>query len=235
LGLSVITAIIIIGTITVILRYLFGESILQTLIAVGSASTAIAIFIAILTLRDSHEWNRRQYTIEFLRDWNESTREHFIELELQFPEFFEVPDYINDPAMMESWCIDKNRSTEIIKEKSEKNIKLRDHLIRLLNYFEGIASAYEQHVVDRDEIEDSAATVILDFWVYFQPFIEEMRRVNRRDPWPPLSRIVDLWLNEELIQTRGRQAEEASRRYEETLRKLESKKSSSKLKKPTGI
>lgn len=85
-------------------------------------------------------------------------------------------------------------------------------------------------MVDRAAIEDSVGTVILDACVYFQPFIEEMRKINRRDPWPPLSRVVELWLTEAIRRKAQDEAKEASRRYREALKKAEAK-----LKQPTGI
>ena len=219
-----------ISAVVVVLSEVFGVPIVQAMNAVGSVSTAVGIFLALLTLRNTHEWNRRQFTIQFLGNWNESTRKHFVALEKQFPEFFAVPDFITKPDLMELWCLDKNEAKKLIEVKSESEIELRGHLVELLNYFEGIASAYEQYVVDREAVVDSAGTVILDFCVYFQPFIEEMRKINRRDPWPPLSRVVELWLKEASRSTAQKQAEEASRRHEEALKKFESN-----LKKPTGI
>lgn len=229
----VLGVVIIIGSISgviVVLIWLFGVPVVQAMTAVGSVSTAVGVFLALLSLRNTHEWNRRHYTIDFLGNWNESTRKHFVALEKQFPEFFAVPDFITSPHLMESWCLDKNQAKQLVEVKSEHEIVLRGHLVELLNYFEGIASAYEQHVVDREAIEDSAGTVILDVCVYFQPFIEEMRKINRRDPWPPLSRVVELWLKEAYRRTAQKQAEEASRRHEDALKKFESK-----LKQPTGI
>jgi hypothetical protein len=234
-----IGVVVVIGSISgiiVVLTCLFGVPIMQAVTAVGSVSTAVGVFLALLTLRATHEWNRRHYTIEFLGDWNERARKHLVVIEKQFPEFFAVPDFIKNPDLMDSWRLDPNRAKQLVKVKSEHHEPdhtqpdIRGHLIELLNYFEGIASAYEQHVVDRAAIEDSVGTVILDVCVYFQPFIEEMRKINRRDPWPPLSRVVELWLTEATRRTAQTQAEEASRRHGEALKKFESK-----LKQPTGI
>ena len=190
---------VVIGTISaviVVLNWLFGVPVAQAVTAVGSASTAVGVFLALLTLRNTHEWNRRHYTIEFLDDWNESARKHLAVLEKQFPKLFAVPDFITEPNLMNSWPLDKDRAKELVKVESEPQgstpteLEIRGHLIELLNYFEGIATAYELYVVDRAVIEDSVSTVILDVCVYFQHFIWEMRKVNRRDPWPPLSRVV---------------------------------------------
>jgi hypothetical protein len=236
LGLGVIVIIAIITCIIFILYIIFGLPFLNALTAIGSVATAIGVFLAIMTLRSEHEWNRRHYTVEFLDSWNESARKHLRILEENFPDFFAVPDFIANPDLMDSWRLHQNQAKQLVKVKSEgegfdkSKVDIRGHLIELLNYFEGIASAYEQHVVDRAAIEDSVGTVILDVCVYFQPFIEEMRKINRRDPWPPLSRVVELWLTAATRQKAQTQAEEASRRHEEAFKKFELK-----LKKPTGI
>ena len=230
---------IVIGSISaviLVLNRLFGVPVVQAVTAVSSVSTAVGVLLALLTLRHTHEWNRRHYTVEFLDDWNESARRHLTVLEKQFPEFFAVPDFIKDPNLMNSWRLDQDRAKQLVEVKLElqgsdpNELGVRGHLLELLNYFEGIATAYEQHVVDRAAIEESVGTIILDVCVYFQPFIEEMRKVNRRDPWPPLSRVVELWLTEATRRKAQAQAEEASRCYGEARKKFESK-----LKQPTGI
>lgn len=234
--LGVGMVICIIGAIIIVLNIWFGIPIQQAVIVVGSLSTAVGVFLAFLTLHNTHEWNRRHYTVVFFDDWNERGRKHLAVLEKQFPDFFAVPDIISKPEIMESWCIDKNLAKKIVEAKSEPQVpctietEIRGHLIELLNYFEGIATAYEQYVVDRVVIEESVGTVILNVWVYFQPAIDEFRKAKRRDPWPPLSRVVELWMTEAIRSKAQAQAEEASQRHENAL-----KKSKSKLKKQTGI
>jgi hypothetical protein len=205
--------------------------------AIGSVSTAMGIVLALLSLRnaqqtlqDAHEWNRRHYTVEFLSDWNERARTHLAELERKFPDFFAVPDFINNPEEMKSWRMHHIEAKNVVAGGAGDKLEIRTHLIDLLNYFEGIASAYEQYVVDRLAVEDSVGTVIQDVYVYFQPFIEEMRQINRRDPWPPLSRVVDVWLAEAKRQKAEEKAEEASLGYREAL-----EKGVQKRKGPTGV
>ena len=190
---------VVIGSIIAIIlifNLIFGIPVVQAATAVGSVSTAIGVFLAFSALRNTHEWNRRNYTAEFLDDWNENASNHLAILAREFPKFFAVPDFITNPDLRNSWCLDQARAEQLVKLESEADrptsneLGVREHLIALFNYFEGIAVAYELHVVDRAVIEDSVSTVILDACVYFQPFIEEMRKINRRDPWPPLSHVV---------------------------------------------
>ncbi len=230
------TAVVIGGIVIVVLNLIVGVPMAQTVTAVGSVFTAVGVFLAFLALRNRHEWNRRHYTVEFLSDWNESARKHLVVLETQFPEFFAVPDFIANPDLINSWRLNQSHAEQIVKPESEPDGSLSDkpeirrHLIALLNYFEGIAIAYELHVVDRTAVVDSVGTVILDVYVYFQPFIEEMRRINRRDPWPPLRRVVELWQKEAIRDKAQDQAKEASRSYEDAQRKA-----AAKLKPPTGV
>jgi hypothetical protein len=235
-GQAVIAVVAGTGLIVAAVSYTCGVSFLQAAPAVGSLATALAVFLALLTLRNAHEWNRRHYTIEFMVSWNDHAREHLVALEREFPEFFSVPDFIKNPGLRHSWCLDGTKARQLVKSETaeagsnSQTYIVRDHLIALLNYFEDIAIAYEQHVVDRSAIEDSFAPVILDVCTYFQPFIDEIRKINRRDPWPPLSRVVELWLSEASRRRAQEEAQEASERYRKALKKAEEK-----LKEPTGV
>jgi hypothetical protein len=212
----------------ILLSWLAGVTVIQSILAVGSVSTAVGIFIALWTLHEAHEWNRRHYTIELLDKWNENARKHLEALEIEFPDLFAVPDFIARPEVKTTWCINRDRAKRLVKVSSESeeftknDMLIRGHLLAVLNYFEGIASAYEQHVVDRKAIFDSVGTVILDVCMFFEPFIQEMNNVSRRDPWPPLSHVVDLWLKDERLSKTLKQAADARLSYDETQKRHES-------------
>jgi hypothetical protein len=140
---------IVIGSICVVIFVLnqaFCIPVMQAATAVGSVSTAVGVLLALLTLRHTHEWNRRHYTVEFLDDWNENARSHLTVLEKQFPEFFAVPDFIKNPDLMNSWRLSEERAKQLVAVKSESEgldsdeLDIRGHLLELLNYFEGIAT-----------------------------------------------------------------------------------------------
>jgi hypothetical protein len=212
-----------------------GISLFQGIIAIGSLSTAVGVFLAFFSLRESHDWNRRQYTIEYFSHWNEGARKHLNILEKEFPDMLNVPDFIANPELMNSWCLNDDKSKMLVglmsnPQKNCSDMDTRSHLLELFNDLEGIALAYEQCVVDRLAVEDCYGTVILDIWIYFQPFIQKMREVSRRDPWPPLSRMTELWLREAVLKNSQVQATDASRRHEEAIKKY-----GAQMKNPTGI
>lgn len=98
---------------------------------------------------------------------------------------------------MKDWRIDEAEAERLccIKQDDTDASIARNHLIALFNFLENIAMAYEQHVVDRSATEDTLGPVISDVFVFFQPFVDKMRNLNRSEPWPPLSRVVAQWLN----------------------------------------
>ena len=60
------------GTIAV-LRYLTPLGSLEVLSGAGLILTAVGLFLGVLTLRETHEWNRRHYTVELMASWKEVT------------------------------------------------------------------------------------------------------------------------------------------------------------------
>jgi hypothetical protein len=164
---------------------------------VGAIAAASAFLLAYQTLRATHEWNRRHYTIEMAARWNKEARPHLDFLEKQYPLFFAVPDFVKNRDAISSWKMDADEARRLL-DTSRPDVlahETRNHLIALFNCCENFALAYEQYVVDRAAIENCFGQVISDAYTFFQPFVVEIRKLNRSDPWPPLSRVVLLWLS----------------------------------------
>ena len=89
-----------------ILTYAFNFTIKEAMSIAGSILTALSVFLAFIAIRDTHEWNRRRFTIDLTKDWNVEAREHIAYLSVKFPRYFEVPDFIGDPKEKVFWCID---------------------------------------------------------------------------------------------------------------------------------
>ncbi|HVR26183.1 MAG TPA: hypothetical protein VMU26_23020 [Candidatus Polarisedimenticolia bacterium] len=194
--------------------------------SVGSVLTAIAVLLAFRTLRAAHEWNRRNSAVQLMDKWNERARTHIEFLEHQFPDFFPVPDFLTNPDNLRTWRMDADRAkaavdslvpSESPSQSRSNDLEIRDRLIQLFNHFEDISIAYELFVLDRHAVEESFAPVMIEIYLYFQPFIAEMRRVTRRDPWAPLSRVADLWIEEARFRTAMDGLKDTEKRFQKAL------------------
>lgn len=208
------------------MHYKAGQSISDSFLMSGVVVTAIGVYHAFATLRASHEWNRRHYTVEMTAAWNHEARALLANLTRYFPEFFQVPDFISDDRQRDRWCIDKDMAERLVflklpSDGTEKEIiEIRDNLVPLFNHFESIAIAYQLNVIDRNAIFESFGAVLLDTWIFFGPFVDKMREVNRRDPWPPLTELIHAWEAEEMRRHFEKRLEETKKREQAAKEKL---------------
>lgn len=199
-----------------------SDPLVTKLAALGQLLAALGVLAAVASLaiqrnqmNAEYDWRVRQYTLELSRSWNDQARHHIDALSRAFPEFFRVP-----PSGVEGWRLPPERARELVLCEGEKPTEsrpsndierdrvLRNHLISLLNYFETLALAYEQYIVDQEAVVDSFSSMMIDTYEYFLHFIDEMVKVNRRKPWPPLDRVVLRWQNDELRRAHERMADE---------------------------
>ena len=174
---------------------------------IGTNFTAVSIYLAYLSIRETHEWNRRNLTIQLMGNWNQQTRSHLDVLMEQFPDFAIRPQSSADdqwaanPEWIDPrWSMNDRRAGEIVssmsKQNDTKDKEIYRSLISLIDYFESIASAYENSVVDRVVVEQSFAPLLIDVSRYFRPFIIKKRKQAGREPWPPLAKAVIAWERE---------------------------------------
>jgi hypothetical protein len=71
-----------------------GLTLPEAATTIASIITATAFLLAYQTLRTTHEWNRRHYTVELSSRWNTQVRVHLAFLEHEFPQFFAVPNFV---------------------------------------------------------------------------------------------------------------------------------------------
>lgn len=209
------------------LQYTTGMETSQAATSVASFITALAVALALRTFKATHEWNRRHYTVEMLSQWNEKGRFHVEFLQRQFPEYFPVPDFVKNPEALREWRLDPARAKEIAisivantkgsPSRVVLDLEIRSRLIQLLNYFEQICVAYDLRVLDKKAFEDSFAPIMIELYLYFEPFVDELRRLNRREPWQPLARTITLWIEELRFRKAQQQRDVAKARLDEAL------------------
>ena len=151
--------------------------------------TAIAVIVAAWTLRANHEWNRRQYAMNMISEWNSRTAVHRKAIEKAIPGLIDIDKKSNSVAE-----VSKDRAKAIYGSKPhEPDWELRFHLIELGNYFEFVASTYTYHVGDRKMIEEAFKGPLTVWHKVLQNFIEVVRENRGYDPWPPFSDVVKIW------------------------------------------
>jgi hypothetical protein len=211
-----------------------GLPLLDAATTVASIIGAVAAYLVFQTLKAAyetlhadHEWKRRQYTAELMSHWNERARPDIEFLEHHFASYYPVPDFSRDLSKDTGefkWHMDADYAKTIVN--SVKNLahekakpidsEIRDRLVRLFNYFEDVSVAYELGVIEREPIAESFGSVMIEIYLYYEPFVVEMGKLLYRQPWPPFSRIVELWIRQARLQTAARDRDIAQQKWEET-------------------
>ncbi|MDQ1638092.1 MAG: hypothetical protein QOF62_1431 [Pyrinomonadaceae bacterium] len=188
------------------------ESLRVWLTAGGLIVSAVALVCAAYGINEQHTWNRRHFAVEMIREWNNQSSSHKAAIENAYPQLFRDegpqqsrPRISNDEARR----IYFSTKDEEIKKKDEDSLKntsgdptktvdptrweTRNHCIALLNYFEFVASAWENQVADRKMVEDSFKKTILRWHHDLEEFMNVMKTTRGYEPWPPLQRVVTKW------------------------------------------
>ena len=187
-----------------------GVETASAAVTTSAIATALAVLMAYHSMREGHEWNRRHETVRLMVEWDQRARIHLDALEQRYPQIFDFPaitdEKWNDPNYYDDdWCIpeadvEKLKSAGSSADADVDWSALRSHLISLLNFFESLAIACEQSTVKPDVVRDSLGPLVIVVVRFAKPFMKELGERQKRDPWPPLSRIVRRWQHEKLLE-----------------------------------
>jgi hypothetical protein len=157
--------------------------------ALAGASVAIAsAWIAIVSLRANHDWNRRQYALNLVGDWNAKTEPHQKAIEGAFPGILNI----NEDGMPVAEFTLK-RAVEVYNATSGDDYNLRFHLLQMGNHLEFIASAYLNYVGDRKIIEVAFGNVIVRWYDAMHNFTEVIKMKRKYAPWRPFYDLTLKW------------------------------------------
>lgn len=180
---------------------LLEATILDFIGNLGPLVAAIAVIIAIITLRANHDWNRRNFASQMISNWNKQTKPVIDEIEKLEPRIIDFR---------------RNRLTQITQEDAEKiyfskyseesrEWKLRTRFIHLLNEFEHIAAAYKNAVGDRKMIEESFKDIYVKWGFVLDHFITTYKAERKNEyPWGPFHNLYDKWSTEKIDGARSK-------------------------------
>lgn len=168
--------------------------ILDIIGKLGPIFTFIAVVMAYVTLRDNHEWNRRNYAAQMISNWNRQTKQVIDEIEKIEPRMI---DFHPDGSLVQ---MNSKRAEAIYYSRYPQDSSdwvLRTKFIHLLNEFEFIASSYENGVADKKMLADSFKDIFVKWGYVLKNFIDIYKHQrSTATPWGPYHGLYDTWSRE---------------------------------------
>lgn len=154
-------------------------------------AAAIGAFLAYRSLTANHDWNRRQYALHMLAEWNPQTAHHRKAVENAIPGLIDIDKRTHEPV-----DLDRTRSTQIYCSKpGTPDWELRFHLVELGNHFEVIATAYLHNVGDRVILRRAFESTLTRWHGILEHLVEVFVENRGYKPWGPFDDLIEHWRN----------------------------------------
>lgn len=189
-------------------RVKLGLQIVSTLAIVFAA---FAAWVAYQTYKSQHEWNRRHYSMELLRNYDRDGKPHSDVLLTHYSGLINSSKtakltkeqasalYFITQQPNTDKPLDHNLfGTDPDTAKTRADfLKLRQHLVANLNYVEYVCKAYEAQVVDQQAIYEAFNGLFIRRHDFFEEFIkiaqEQQEHRGNKLSWEPIVRVVTEW------------------------------------------
>lgn len=165
------------------------ELALRFVTTFGAIGTCIGAWLAYRSLKANHDWQRRQYAIGILRDWNDITADHAKAIEKAFP-------YIRDIDRIRGAIneITRDQAKEIYTcDPKHPYWELRFHIVELLNHLEFIVAAYSQNVADQEFVTEVFKRPLIKWYNILKNFLEIVEQCEGNQPWELYVAHVTRW------------------------------------------
>jgi hypothetical protein len=162
---------------------------------IGILTAILSATIAWIALKANHDWNRRNYALQLVGEWNAKTSMHRKAIENAFPGLI-------DKDNRSGTCteITKQIAQEIYKSRPEEaNWQVRFHLIELGNHLEFISTAYLHSVGDKEILEQAFRAPLIRWHDIMANFIAEVEVHRKYKPWEPWDRAVNHWKSKPVL------------------------------------
>jgi hypothetical protein len=170
---------------------------IEIITAIGSVGTLVGAWLVYRTLQANHDWQRRQYAIDIVRDWNKNTNGHSFAIEDAFPGIRDI-----DKTTGKVNEISKERAKKIYVSNpttDKADFELRFHIIQLLNYLEYVVTAYNSKVADEAVIVEAMKNPIVRWVIILNNFLDVVEMCEGYQPWGPLRATVKDWEHELVV------------------------------------
>jgi hypothetical protein len=188
----------------------------QAIIALGTIGIAVSICISIYSFKEAqeatrqaqeanrlvqesdyqlHDWYRRSYTVDMIRDFEGHVVGYRETLQDAFRGLFLKDQHgvLEAGTAKNLWAGKSEPNSKYDFMKDEKKVKrVKNQLIGLLNYMEYLSQAYNESVVDQKVFEESLSKPMIYYYDFLEEFIKESQKQLGYDNWQPFSDVVVL-------------------------------------------
>ena len=175
-------------------RFRLVNTILTALLAFGVIFAALTFRSDIDEMRRDQEQRRRAYTMHLYDEWRRllDLGDARYTLERIRSEQLNSGDLVRQPG---EYTIGEGEDAVVYEEV----LRMRQHVVSVLNLFEQVAVASRDNVGDSGMIESYFSGAIVDHFTALSPFMSGWRTGLRRAPaWRVLERTVEDWRDRQL-------------------------------------
>ncbi len=164
---------------------------------VSAAVSVVSLLLARRVFQHQHEYARRQLAVQLIGQWDERTLIARQEVMRRWPDLF------NRHMTIEWSEIEKVRTEQIARDQSAKDVDgkllVTDHMTKILNFFELLATSSINHVADEDILKQSFGVTFNKWYLALEGFKEHVATARGYDPWVLVMELENRWARQASI------------------------------------
>jgi len=174
--------------------------LVSLIIAILSSGIALSSFLisrqqyglAEKAFSDLHDFNRRQNAMQLVGQWDKETLPSRQAIYIEWPETFDKNIEIEYQKIQE------------VRERQLKSLKanaspysgtplITDHMTKILNFFETIATAISSNTADEEMLRHSFGNTFKRWYIILGGFRREVVIKRGFNPWEPIDELNKRW------------------------------------------
>lgn len=144
--------------------------------------TALSFFVAAFAFFQKVLWDKKHYAMEIVKEWDEQTAAHREAIECRFPA---LQQKNSTAEFSEAVAI------KVYEAHEGDDLRLRQHIVSLLNHLEFISVAYKSKAANRDIIERTLTNPLIKWNGALAAYIKIDTQRSGRPSWTPYEELAE--------------------------------------------
>jgi len=161
--------------------------ILQTISIIGIFFGGYSVWIAKKGLVDQHEWNRRNFTLITIKDFNKDA-------DLFRDKILKIFNRFHNLKGKDSKLTREEADTLYKANPGDSNYEDRKAISDALNYMEFISEACQARVVDEDIVYRSYGGLFIRTYEHVKEYIAVSKSVLGNNSYASIEAVVESWI-----------------------------------------